>query len=107
MYSRIDYFLIPHGQLQAIKNTTIGSITWLDHALITLRYALSDFHKAQRKPWRLNESLLQDLEVLAEVMREIGHYFHTNSIPGNDAGVVWEVHKAVVRRVPIKHGSRL
>lgn len=71
-YSRIDDFLIPHRHLQAIKDTTIGSITWSDHAPITLHYALSDIHKAQRQPWRLKESLLHDPEVLTDVVKEIG-----------------------------------
>lgn len=106
-YSRIDYFLIPHSQLQAIKDTTIGTITWSDHAPITLKYALSDFHKAQRMPWKLNESLLQDPEVLADVRKEIGHYFHTNNTSDSDAGVVWEAYKVVVQGILIKHGSRL
>lgn len=106
-YSRIDYFLIPHGHLQAIKGTTIGYITWSDHGPITMRYALSDMYKAQRKPWRKNESLLQDPEVLADVVKEIGHCFHTNSTFESDMGVVWEAHKAVVRGVLIKHGSRI
>lgn len=49
-YSRIDYLMIPHGQLQAIRDTNIGSITWSDHASVTMRYALTDFHRGQRKP---------------------------------------------------------
>lgn len=56
-YSRIDYFLIPHRDLHAIKETNIGSITWSDHAPITLRYALPDLRSTQKPPWRLNEGL--------------------------------------------------
>lgn len=61
----------------------------------------------QRPVWQLNESLLQDPEVLADVIKELGHYFNTNVTPDSDARVVWEAHKAVIRGVFIKHGTRL
>lgn len=85
-YSRIDYFLIPHRCLQAVRDTAIGSITWSDHAPITLRYVLSDIRSAPLPPWRLNESLLQDPEVLTDVVKEIGHYFTSNDTPDSDPG---------------------
>lgn len=106
-YSRIDYFLIPYNQLQAVKDTAIGSITWLDHAPVTLQYALTDFHRGKRKPWRLNESLLQDPEVLADVIKEITHYFHINDSTDSDMGLEWEAHKAVIRGGLIKYGVRI
>lgn len=105
-YSSIDYFLIPHRR-HAIEATTIGSITWSDHAPISQRYAISDIHARHKSPWRLNESLLQDLETLEEMVAETRHYFDSNSTPDSDSGVVWEAHKAVIRGVLIKHGSRL
>lgn len=106
-YSRIDYFLIPHSQLQAIKESSIGSITWSDYAPVILKYALTDVQNRQRKPWRLNESLLQNPEVLADVTKEIGHFFQTNDTMDSDMGVIWETHKAVIRGILIKHGSRI
>lgn len=106
-YSRIDYLFVPHGQLQAVRGATIGSITWSDHAPVMMRYALTDFHRGQRKPWRLNESLLQDPETLADITREITHYFQANTSSDGDTGLVWEAHKAVIRGVLIKHGARL
>lgn len=50
---------------------------------------------------------MQDPEVLADVVKEIGHYFDSNSTPDCNTGVVWEAHKAVIMGVLIKHGSRL
>lgn len=41
------------------------------------------------------------------MVRELGHYFSTNTRPDSDVGVVWEAHKAVVRGLLIKHGARL
>ncbi|XP_077306297.1 glutamate receptor ionotropic, NMDA 2A [Lithobates pipiens] len=34
-------------------------------------------------------------------------YFQINDTPGSDPGMIWEAHKAVMRGVLIKHGSRL
>lgn len=48
-------------------------------------------------------SLLQNSEVLADVVKELGHYFESNT-PDGDTGVAWEAHKAI-RGVLIKHGS--
>lgn len=105
-YSRID-FLIPHRHLHAVKGSTIGSITWSDHTLITLQYDISETRGSQRRPWRLNESLLHDTEAMAEVVTELGHYFVTNSTADCSPATVWEAHKAVVRGILIKHGARL
>lgn len=90
-----------------IRDTSIESIAWSNHAPISLRYAISDVHTAQRPPWRLNDSFLQDPETLADVIKKVGHYFDSNSTPDSDTGVVWEAYKAVIRGVLIKHGSRL
>lgn len=72
-----------------------------------MQYALTDYFRGQRKPWRLNESLLQNPEVVADVTKEITHYFHTNTSADGDGGLIWEAHKAVIRGVLIKHGARL
>lgn len=106
-YSRIDLFLIPHSQLQAVKGSAIGSITWSDHAPVTMQYTLNDFYRGQKSPWRLNESLLQDPEIVADLTKEISHYFHSNTTDDGDGGLIWEAHKAVIRGILIKHGARL
>lgn len=41
-YSFIDFFLIPHAQLQVVHDTAIGTTTWSDHAPTELTYKLSD-----------------------------------------------------------------
>lgn len=68
-YSRINYFLVPHSQLHAIRESSIGSITWSDHAPVLLTYALTDIFTSKTRTWRLNESLLQDKEILQDVVR--------------------------------------
>lgn len=53
VYSRLDYFFIPHRQLEAIHEVEIGNITWSGHAPITMRYCLSSTMNARSKFWRL------------------------------------------------------
>lgn len=109
VYSRIDFFLIPHAQLHAVCETTIGSITWSDHAPISFTYALSSATPKVTRIWKLNESLcgFQVPEILTEITKELPLYFQTNRIPDSDPGIVWEAHKTVFRGIFIKHSSRL
>lgn len=64
VYSRIDHFLVQHGQLEVVHGPEIGNITWSDHAPIVMRYDLSPHSTVRTKFWRLNESLLQTPAVL-------------------------------------------
>lgn len=51
--SRIDMFLVDHASLLLTQQTTIGYITWSDHAPISIM--LSDGpNLSARPPWRLN-----------------------------------------------------
>lgn len=93
--------MIPH----AVLDSSIGSITWSDHAPVILSYALMDALSSKTRMWKLNKSLLQDKEVLMEVIEGMGFYFQTNATPESDPCSFWEAHKAVIRRVLIKHGS--
>lgn len=105
MYSRIDYYFVPHSQLEAVQNVGIGNITWSDHAPITMHYCLSSSLITRSKFWRLNESLLQTLEVLTDVQTELTHYFRINDTGDCTPGIVWEAHKTVIRGILIKHGA--
>lgn len=75
VYSRIDYFLVPHSQLEAAQAPETGNITWSDHAPITMRYTLSQTSTTKAKFWRLNESLLQTPSVLTDITKELNQYF--------------------------------
>lgn len=78
LYTRIDFFMIPHDQLHLVSNTTIGQITWSDHVPISLTYTLSESPSPRSLSWRLNESLLQIPEVLTDVTKKITLYFQEN-----------------------------
>lgn len=100
-------FLVPHGQLHAVCDFRIGNITWSDPAPISLVNALSDASSLRPRYWRLNESLLQDPEVLADVTKELNLYFQTNDQSDCDPGILWEAHKMVLGGILIKHGSQI
>lgn len=89
----------PHPTCPAtlFETPLIGSITWSDHVLLGLTYTLTDTSTAPNRSWRLNESLLQDQDELADVVKELGNYFHINATPDCAKGTVWEAHKAVIR----------
>lgn len=103
----MTFFLIPHAQLHAVRETSIGSITWSDHAPISMTYALSQVASHATRMWKLNESLLQIPEVVSEITKELPLYFQTNQTPDSNPGIVWEAHKTVIRGIFIKHGSRI
>lgn len=93
IYTRIDYFLIPHAQLHAVSDPSIGHITWSDHTPISLTYTLSRASSPRHCFWLLNESLLQVPEVLADVSKELHFYFQTNNYHDCDPDSLWEAHK--------------
>lgn len=107
VYTRIDYFLIPHSQLHAVEQTSIGNRTWSDHAPIFLTNILSDISSPRHRFWRLNESLLQDPEVLPDMTRVLNLYFQENDQPDCDPGILWEAHKVIIRGILITHGARI
>uniref|UniRef100_A0A8C5LVW1 Reverse transcriptase domain-containing protein n=1 Tax=Leptobrachium leishanense TaxID=445787 RepID=A0A8C5LVW1_9ANUR len=106
IYSRIDYVLVQGETLNRIRDCSIGTISWSDHAPVTIE--LSDCYDARGKaPWRLNESLLARVDVREEISQALVHYFNENGSTEVPVGTVWQAHKAVIRGILIKWGSRL
>lgn len=57
--------------------------------------------------WKMNDSLLQNPEVLEELTRELRSFFSSNAIEDRAPMMVWEVHKSYLRGVMIKTVSRI
>lgn len=53
-----------------------------------LSYALTDNLTSRSKTWKLNESLLQDEEVLKDNVKELDCYFRTKDTPDSSPGIV-------------------
>ncbi|CAH2305846.1 Hypothetical predicted protein [Pelobates cultripes] len=82
-----ERLLILGGDLNASLDTsrgrsdsTIGHITWSDHAPVSLQMT-SPLLKPKERTWRLNESLLMDEEVRTTVREALTNYFKENTNP--------------------------
>ncbi|CAH2220471.1 Hypothetical predicted protein, partial [Pelobates cultripes] len=104
-YSRIDYILLPQEGLTRLRAATIGPATWSDHGPMMVELE-SPLFKPARWTWRLNESLLQDPEVLGEVTQALELYFRENDVEGISPISIWEAHKSVIRGNLIRIASR-
>lgn len=82
----------------------IGNITISDHTPITIELNLLP-HRPQFQ-WKLNDFLLADQEVKAEVERELTNYFDLNCTEDCDPAVIWEAHKTDIRGILIKVGTK-
>uniref|UniRef100_A0A8C5WKN8 Endonuclease/exonuclease/phosphatase domain-containing protein n=1 Tax=Leptobrachium leishanense TaxID=445787 RepID=A0A8C5WKN8_9ANUR len=103
-YSRIDYFFVTADLLNLVSDCKLGSMSWSDHAPITLQLPDSRAPTG-RSPWRLNESLMSRPEVVEDVQRTLENYFKENTTPDVNPLTIWQAHKTVVRGVLIKWGS--
>lgn len=106
VYTRIDHIYVDRNILELLQSADIGSISISDHAPVTMAFSLPSGTRGVRT-WRLNENLLDDAVVMAEVADTLAHYFAENPVGELSEGTVWEAHKAVVRGALISQGSRL
>lgn len=57
--------------------------------------------------WRLNESIIQDEQNNQEIKKELEYYFKINRSYDTSPQTLWEAHKAVIRGICIKIGSKI
>uniref|UniRef100_A0A8C5PJ08 exodeoxyribonuclease III n=1 Tax=Leptobrachium leishanense TaxID=445787 RepID=A0A8C5PJ08_9ANUR len=103
-YSRIDLCLIHGSTVPRLLAACIGSITWSDHAPITLDFE-ADYPARGLGTWRLNDSLIvrgADVSETSAVLRE---YFVLNVTDEVAISSAWLAHKAVVRGHLIQRGA--
>lgn len=99
-YTRIDLFMMPQSFLPRVVSALIGSVTFLDHVPVFMEIDLLSPIPKQWL-WKLNDSLIQTIEVIEEVTREMRNFFSSK------VAMVWEAHKSYIRGILIKIGSRL
>lgn len=56
-YSRLDFFLVEHWLLEEVVGTNIGTMTFSDHAPVSLHLKIGEPQK-QGNSWRLNEDII-------------------------------------------------
>lgn len=103
-YSRLDFFLVEHQYIEEVESTKIGSITFSDHAPVSLQCNLGK-QKHHCNSWRLNENLLNDRDIDKRIKEELEFYFKTNIVGETPEDVVWEAHKVYIRGIIMKAGS--
>uniref|UniRef100_A0A803JE19 exodeoxyribonuclease III n=1 Tax=Xenopus tropicalis TaxID=8364 RepID=A0A803JE19_XENTR len=96
MFSRIDYILTDRQTSAVTTKAWIGLQTWSDHAPVGIEI---DSHKDSRHlaPWRLNESLITNIETQNQVKTSIQEYFKINTTQSMDPQTIWLAHKATLR----------
>uniref|UniRef100_A0A8C5P9R1 Endonuclease/exonuclease/phosphatase domain-containing protein n=1 Tax=Leptobrachium leishanense TaxID=445787 RepID=A0A8C5P9R1_9ANUR len=104
-YSRIDLFLLPTRTIPLTTRSAIGSISWSDHAPVSVWVKLPGTRSGWS--WRLNSSILQSAAVLEEVSAHLNRYFEENDLDDIGPDSLWLAHKAVIRGHLIQIGSRL
>ncbi|CAH2326715.1 Hypothetical predicted protein [Pelobates cultripes] len=95
-YTRLDYFLLAHHDLDLLKAADILPMTWSDHCPIRIRMA-SPLFKPRQMSWRLNESILSDVTVADKIGQTIRDYFQDNETEDVTPMTCWEAHKTVAR----------
>ncbi|OCT72159.1 hypothetical protein XELAEV_18035126mg [Xenopus laevis] len=103
-YSRIDFIFTKSTLVDYVCTAKIHDITWSDHGLVEAVFANWDEVRGHGC-WRLNESLLLDKDICAEVSTTLRDYFNTNTLEDTSVAIRWDAHKAVVRGILIKHAA--
>lgn len=80
-YSRIDLFLVDKWLLQNIHTSRIHTITWSDHAPISVQITNKN-SKPQSYLWRVNNFLLQNQSNATFLSQKLEEFFTTNGICG-------------------------
>lgn len=95
MYSRLDYFFMSHSDKHRILNCDIGVRDISDHAGVYLTLHLDSDRKESL--WRLNTSLLNDVEFERFVKKEFKEYMDYNNNGDVSPSILWDAAKAVLR----------
>lgn len=104
-YSRIDLFCISKTELYRIKDSTLEPISISDHGPVTMKINLGvDNHF---RYWRLNVSLLTDMNIRQELKEALTEYFIINDDGNVSPSIVWDASKATMRGKIISIGSRI
>lgn len=103
-YSRIDLFLVDQHLLSRTINTTISTITWPDHASVTL--TIVDSISTGATPiWRASPLLLQREDTRKILETHLKNYLADNVGSVDNYFTMWNGHKAFMCGIFIKLGA--
>ncbi|CAH2278107.1 Hypothetical predicted protein [Pelobates cultripes] len=95
-YSRIDFLLLQQEALIRLRRASIHTATWSDHGQVSIDLE-SPLIRPTKTTWRLNDSLLTDLPLRAQVTDTLQTYFTENETGDVSDTTIWEAHKSVLR----------
>lgn len=104
-YSRLDHFLVSKKDTYRVKNCAIESMTISDHSPVQMTLDLG--LGSGMKYWRINVSLLTDVNIREEIGSVIMEYFALNDNGMVSPTVLWDAGKATIRWKIISIGSKL
>lgn len=76
-YTRIDYFLVDKWTLTKTTDSSIGTITWSDHAPVSIDIADHPSHP-RHMMWRANASIIQSPENSLYIRNHLEEFFELN-----------------------------
>lgn len=104
-HSRIDHMFVLRKHLSLIESISILAAPWSDHdPILTVCHSL--LSKPQFSPWVMNDSLLSQKEILADIHDASVEYFRINTGTVSSPVTLWEAYKAVLRGHVIRIASR-
>lgn len=104
-FSRIDMFMVDRQSLQLVDRCDVGTITWSDHAPITLSICINNPSQAPFI-WKNNAFLLANPEIKKKVSSALEEFFTLNSSSVPEGFTLWNAHKAYIRGILIQISSR-
>lgn len=104
-YTRIDYFLVDKWTLTKISNSSIGTITWSDHAPVSMEVVDGPQHTRTRI-WRANSEIIHSPEHSDFIRKHLEEFFDINAGSVSDNITLWNAHKAFIRGIIIQLTAR-
>ncbi|OCT91737.1 hypothetical protein XELAEV_18014801mg [Xenopus laevis] len=106
MYSRIDLILTDKWVLQRIQKTSIGHITWSDHAPVFLEIQ-ETYNYKESGLWRLNSYWLNHDQYFTSLKTNLEEYFQFNDTNDTSHVTLWMAHKAYMRGIAMQLNARI
>ena len=96
-FSRIDHILSHKSSLGKFKKTEIVSSIFSNHNTVRLHINYRKKTVKNTSTWRLNNTLLNNQEIIEEIKEEIKKYLETNGNENTTTQNLWDAAKAVLR----------
>lgn len=104
IFSRLDFFLTSFGISNLVQKSSIKPSILTDHSMIIITIDLETEARG-RGYWKLNCSLLRDMEYVNLVKQTIHDILNENNNMMNDS-TIWEFIKMTIRSKSIQHSTR-